>query len=65
MRTFESWITSDDDINEEVESVMTLIFYHFAPILQGLQGKHWDSIFDIVENNLEVCCDIGLISRDD
>jgi E3 ubiquitin-protein ligase listerin len=54
MKTCQQWITSDEDISEEVESAMTLIFFHIAPILQNVPGAHWDLIFDIVETNLEV-----------
>lgn len=54
MKTLQKWIASDEDIDEEVESMMTLIFDHLAPILQDVQGTHWDLIFDVIENNLEV-----------
>jgi hypothetical protein len=54
VKTFQRWITSDDDISEEVESAMTLIFLHIAPILQNVPGGHWDLIFDMIETNLEV-----------
>lgn len=50
----QQWITSDEDIDEEVESEMTLIFYHLAPLLQNVSGAHWSFIFDVIENNLEV-----------
>lgn len=50
----QQWIASDEDINEEVESAMTLVFFHLAPILQDIPGAHWDLIFDILESNLEV-----------
>ncbi|KAF5380135.1 hypothetical protein D9615_006188 [Tricholomella constricta] len=49
----QQWIASDEDIDEEVESVITLVFFHLAPILQDLSGTHWDLMFDVVENNLE------------
>jgi hypothetical protein len=54
MKTCQQWITSDEQIDERVESVMTLMFIHLAPILQDVPGAHWDLIFDVVENNLEV-----------
>jgi E3 ubiquitin-protein ligase listerin len=50
----QQWIGSDEDVDEEVESAMTLIFIHLAPILQDVPGSHWDLIFDVVENNLDV-----------
>ncbi|EKM56485.1 uncharacterized protein PHACADRAFT_92839 [Phanerochaete carnosa HHB-10118-sp] len=53
MKPLQQWITSDEDLDEEVEYQMTLIFVHLAPILQTVPGAHWDLIFDVVENNLE------------
>ncbi|KAJ3784444.1 hypothetical protein GGU10DRAFT_357775 [Lentinula aff. detonsa] len=40
---------------EELESAMTLTFYHLAPILQNVPGGHWQFIFDVIENNIENC----------
>ncbi|PBK68595.1 hypothetical protein ARMSODRAFT_958257 [Armillaria solidipes] len=53
VKTCEKWIASDEDLDEEVESAMTWTFSHVAPILQNLEGSHWEFIFDVVENNLE------------
>ncbi|TFK49320.1 hypothetical protein OE88DRAFT_1713557 [Heliocybe sulcata] len=55
VKACQGWVESDEDIEEEVESVMTLVLYHLAPILQGVPGGHWDFIFDVTENNLENC----------
>ncbi|EJD05481.1 uncharacterized protein FOMMEDRAFT_103536 [Fomitiporia mediterranea MF3/22] len=55
MKACQSWIASDEDISEDVESEMTLVFQHLAPILQTVSGAHWDFVFDVVENNLENC----------
>lgn len=55
MKACQQWIASDEDIDEEVESAMTLVFTHLAPILQDVPGAHWDLVFDVVENNVEVC----------
>ncbi|KII91341.1 hypothetical protein PLICRDRAFT_38089 [Plicaturopsis crispa FD-325 SS-3] len=55
MKAFQQWIASDEDIIEDVESEMTLIFHHLAPILQNVPGSHWELIFDVIENNLETC----------
>ncbi|KAG6916946.1 hypothetical protein DXG01_004633 [Tephrocybe rancida] len=49
----QQWIASDEDISEEVVSVITLIFYHIAPILQDIPGAHWELAFDILDTNLE------------
>ncbi|KAK0452099.1 uncharacterized protein EV420DRAFT_1273820 [Desarmillaria tabescens] len=53
VKTCEKWIASDEDLDEEVESAMTWTFFHLAPILQNLEGSHWEFMFDVVENNLE------------
>lgn len=55
VKACQAWIASDDvDVDEEVESTMTLIFAHLAPILQNVPGSHWEFIWDVLENNLEV-----------
>ncbi|KAI0316069.1 hypothetical protein OF83DRAFT_1284410 [Amylostereum chailletii] len=54
MKACEQWLTSDEDIEEDVECEATLVFYYLVPILQTVPGAHWDMIFDVVENNLEV-----------
>lgn len=54
MKACQQWISSDDDIDEEVETEMTLVFFYLSPILQNVPGAHWDFIFDVIENNLEV-----------
>jgi hypothetical protein len=54
VKVCQQWIASDEDMDEETEGAMTLIFSHLAPILQSVVGAHWDLIFDIIENNLEV-----------
>jgi hypothetical protein len=55
MKACQSWITSDEDADEDVESEMLPIFLHLLPILQSVTGAHWDLVFDVIENNLEVC----------
>ncbi|OBZ77520.1 E3 ubiquitin-protein ligase listerin [Grifola frondosa] len=53
VKACQQWITSDEDLDEDVQSEMTLVFLHLVPILQNIPGAHWDLIFDVVENNLE------------
>ncbi|KAH7909880.1 hypothetical protein BJ138DRAFT_1154228 [Hygrophoropsis aurantiaca] len=55
MKACQQWISSDEDVDEEVESVMTLLFFHLAPILQNVPGAHWDFMYDVLENNFENC----------
>ena len=59
VKACQQWISSDEDLDEEVESAMTLVFTYLAPILQDVPGSHWDFVFDVVENNIEV----GLLFR--
>ena len=54
MKACQQWITSDEDLDEAVDCEMTSVFLHLAPILQNVPGSHWDLIYDVVENNLEV-----------
>ncbi|KAI6158556.1 hypothetical protein EDD17DRAFT_1622088 [Pisolithus thermaeus] len=56
MRACQTWIAEgDEDASEELESAMTLIFRHIAPILENVPGSHWEFIWDVIENNLEIC----------
>jgi hypothetical protein len=51
----QAWVASDDaDVDEALEGAMTLVFLHAAPVLQHVPGAHWDFVFDVMENNLEV-----------
>ena len=54
MKACQEWILSEEGISDEVQSQLTFLFLHVAPILQNVSGSHWDLIFDISENNLEV-----------
>lgn len=55
VKTCQAWVSSDEDIDEDVENMMPLLFIHLSPILQKVAGNHWEFIFDVVENNLETC----------
>jgi hypothetical protein len=44
----------DAGVDEQVENAMLPVFVALAPILQNDHGKHWEFIFDLVENILEV-----------
>ena len=58
MKVCQAWVTADEDdgdgVDEDVESAMTLVFLYLVPILQNVPGSHWDFIWDVIENNLEV-----------
>jgi hypothetical protein len=55
MRACNQWLASDDDVDEDVENELTLVFAHLVPILQNVTGSHWELMFDIIENSFEVC----------
>ena len=54
MKACQQWITADEDLEEDVQSEMTLVFVALVPILSNVPGGHWDLMFDVIENNLEV-----------
>lgn len=58
MRQLNGWLVSeedlDDDISEEVETRIFKLYSNLCPIVQDVQGAHWDSIFDMLASNLEV-----------
>ncbi|KAH9941137.1 uncharacterized protein BXZ73DRAFT_75106 [Epithele typhae] len=53
MKACQQWITSDEDLEEDVHTEMTLVFASIVPILSNVPGGHWDLMFDVMENNLE------------
>jgi E3 ubiquitin-protein ligase listerin len=54
LQRIQKWIGGDEDLDDELLNLITVIFYHLAPIVQSVQGTHWDLIFDVLEQNLEV-----------
>jgi hypothetical protein len=51
----EKWALSDEeDMSQETQALITAIFQHLVPLLQGVSGGHWDFVCDILESNLEV-----------
>jgi hypothetical protein len=59
LKACQKWIASDEDVSEDVISLMTQVFIHLAPILQDVPGSHWELIFDLIITNLEVWDLIG------
>jgi hypothetical protein len=56
LRHVASWLTSDaaDDFDESIEVYVTQLYTALAPVVQDVSGSHWDEIFDLIENGLEV-----------
>lgn len=58
MQHLNGWLVSEDeaadDLPEELEARIALLYANLAPIVQDVPGAHWDSMFDMVSGNLEV-----------
>lgn len=63
VKACQSWLSAEEEEEEEddadtgveLETEMTHIFQHLAPVLQLVTGAHWELFFDLIEENLEVC----------
>ena len=53
VQALQAWMGSDEDLDEDVESEVTLVLFNLVPILQNVQGGHWDFIMDLIESNIE------------
>ncbi|KAI0036224.1 hypothetical protein K488DRAFT_41686 [Vararia minispora EC-137] len=53
VKAVNGWLASDEDMDEDVESELLGVFVHLVPILQNVQGSHWELMFDLVENAFE------------
>ncbi|KAM0792628.1 hypothetical protein ACM66B_005288 [Microbotryomycetes sp. NB124-2] len=53
LKTVSAWISSDDDLDEEVYGRLAELFVYLAPIIQDMSGSHWDLMFDVLELNIE------------
>ena len=54
IQAVQKWMASDEDLDESLETHVTVTCSHLLPILQTVPGAHWEFILDILENNLEV-----------
>lgn len=58
MQHLNGWLLSEDeaaeDITEEIEARIALLYSALAPIVQDVSGSHWNSIYDMISSNLEV-----------
>lgn len=54
LQALQKWVASDEELDEEIESLMAHLFQHLAPIVQSVPGAHWDLMFDVIATNLEV-----------
>lgn len=58
VQTLQAWMGSDEDLNEGVEGEITRILFNLAPILQHVQGSHWEFVMDLIESQIEVSVDL-------
>lgn len=54
LQTLQKWVSSDDELSDEVHGRLAELFVNLAPVVQSLPGAHWDLMFDILESNVEV-----------
>lgn len=54
LRHVETWLAADDFDDEDAELQLRLVelFSVLAPIVQSEQGGFWETIFDVLENNI-------------
>ncbi|VDB92351.1 unnamed protein product [Peniophora sp. CBMAI 1063] len=52
-RAAQTWLASDEDLDDDVQTALTAVFVHLVPILQGVSGSHWELFFDVAEDNLQ------------
>jgi hypothetical protein len=63
VKACQKWVEADDvDVDEALDGAMTLVFLHAAPVLQHVPGAHWEFIFDVMENNLEVSVRVPMLA---
>lgn len=54
LQSLAGWMRDADDIDFELNARMLELCLHLAPIVQTVQGSHWNFILDMVGINLEV-----------
>lgn len=54
LQALQKWVASDEELDEEIDSLLVQLCSGLAPILLTVPGSHWDFIFDLMESNLEV-----------
>jgi hypothetical protein len=59
LQNLAKWFTSEaddegEDMGDEVHTRLAELFLPLAPVLQNMNGAHWDFMFNVLESNLEV-----------
>ena len=54
LRCLREWVMSDEDLDEELDVRLAELFIYVLPIIQEVEGAHWDLIFDLIEANIEI-----------
>ncbi|CAE6527519.1 unnamed protein product [Rhizoctonia solani] len=54
VQALQKWMSSDEELDSTMEALLTALLNHLLPILQTVQGAHWEFILDILEANLSV-----------
>ncbi|KAE8225708.1 hypothetical protein CF319_g1581 [Tilletia indica] len=63
LQSLQKWIASDENLEEQINTLLASLFIHLAPIVQGMSGSHLDFFFDIIETNLDMA--IETVDQDD
>ncbi|KAG8908878.1 hypothetical protein FRC01_007209, partial [Tulasnella sp. 417] len=53
LQALQKWVASDEELDEEIDSLLVQLSSGLAPILLTVPGSHWDFIFDLMESSLE------------
>ncbi|KAG9000178.1 hypothetical protein FRB90_011876 [Tulasnella sp. 427] len=53
LQALQKWVASDEELDEEIDSLIVQVSSGLAPILLTIPGSHWDFVFDLMESNLE------------
>ncbi|TIB86661.1 hypothetical protein E3Q06_01501 [Wallemia mellicola] len=54
LKCVRDWVMSDEDLDEELDGRLAELFIHLVPVVQEIDGSHWDLVFDLVEANIEI-----------
>ncbi|KAE8204435.1 hypothetical protein A4X06_0g1527 [Tilletia controversa] len=54
LQALQKWMASEEDLAEEINTLLASLFIHLAPIVQNVSGSHLDFFFDVIETNLDM-----------
>ena len=54
IQAIQRWYASDEDVSREIDSLLAHLLIHLTPIIQTVDGSHWEFMFDLLDSNMEV-----------